>query len=270
MKTHNLIFLLIIFGGRVVAQNTTFESSLSKINVKVDSLLKKLTTMVITEEEKKGLKTLGYLIQNEGLLQGDSFQNYTKSLELVNTALSIWTALNDTLNEANNRKYKGLLHGHLNNFREAKTQIEYAIKLFSGKKALWGVAVSHFDLSKVYEIENKLDSALIYNRYARLYWNSTVDTGRILINNNQAINIYYRLNDLPNALLIQKSTAPLLKKSNLHWQNVLDFNFLSYILYHRLNDKILSASFQRLYKNKLPERKQLGVTVKSIYEKADN
>ena len=66
---------------------------------------------------------------------------------------------NDTSNQANLLKYLGYLNDRLGHFHLGKIQVAKAIELFTSKNIEYGVAVSWFDLSKVYEFENKIDSA---------------------------------------------------------------------------------------------------------------
>ena len=264
MRKSLFILILISFACKLVAQTPNSDSSLLRMELKVDSLLIKLASHIITEKEKKELTGLVYTIQNTGLSKGEA-RDFDESLRLVDIALNSWVALEDTLNEANNRKFKGLLHGKLNNFREAKSQIDSAIKLFSSKQKDWGVAVSRFNLSKVYEIENKLDSALIYSLLATDYWSTTTDTGRVLINNNQVMNVLIKLNDFDKAIQIQKDTEKLLSKENLYWQSVIDFYYISYMLFAKLENKIMSEKYWTSYQNKLDSLKLNNINARSTF-----
>ena len=69
-------------------------------------LLNKLSSNTITDTKKKELKTLAFDFQNRGQSLDESRQDYTASLKLVNKAIAIFNSLRDTLNEANNRKFK--------------------------------------------------------------------------------------------------------------------------------------------------------------------
>lgn len=269
MSKYILFVFMLFISCEIVAQNVSPEAQDAELSRKVDSILIKLTATGITAERRQDLIRFGYLIQNKGFIHGEQ-NEYEKSLKLIDEALGIWTAIKDTLKEANNRKFRGLLLGQLKRFPEAKAEIDYAVKLFSVKKNNSGVAVSQFDLSKVYEVENKLDSALIYSRLASNYWNFTTDTGRILINNNQNINLLIKLKEFEKALLIQEKSVKLLIKANLYWQGVIDFYFLSYSLYSDLDNKKEVENFQKRYTEELTRLQQDGIIrAKSIYEIVD-
>jgi len=269
MSKYIPFILLLFISCKIDAQTQAPEAQIADLSRKVDSILIKLRTNEITAERRQDLIKFGYIIQNTGFTHGEQ-NEYEKSLKLIDNALGIWLAIKDTLKEANNRKFRGLLLGQLKRFPEAKAEIDCAVKLFSVKKNNSGVAVSQFDLSKVYEVENKLDSALIYSRLASNYWNFTTDTGRILINNNQNINLLIKLKEFKKALLIQAKSVELLKKANLHWQSVIDFYFLSYSLYNNLDNKKEVENFQKRYAEELTRLEQDGIIrAKSIYEIVD-
>jgi tetratricopeptide (TPR) repeat protein len=97
---------------------------------RIQVLFEKAHQHSLSAEEKKEFRLIGYGIQNRGFAAEEKEHNYDKALDSINKALIIWTALDDTLNEANNRKYRGYLLGHLKKFPEAKTEINRAIGLF--------------------------------------------------------------------------------------------------------------------------------------------
>lgn len=58
----------------------------------------------------------------------------------------------------------------LANFSDAKKEVEIAINLYGRKKPGFGIAVSRFDLARIYEHEHKLDSAIYYCDTALIFW----------------------------------------------------------------------------------------------------
>ena len=146
---------------------------------RTDLLLQKLKSKTITVAERKELQNIAYDIQNRGQLLDEVRHDYSASLALITKAITIFNSLGDTLNIANNRKFKGYLLGRFGKFTEGKAQIHEAINLYQLKNAGWGIAVSQFDLSRVFEFENKLDSALFYCKSALRYWKAKEDSERI-------------------------------------------------------------------------------------------
>ena len=135
--------------------------------------------------------------------------------------------MKDTLNVANNKKFKGYLLGRFGKFSEAKAEIQVAIDLFRLKNKDWGVAVSQFDLSRVYEFENKTDSAIYYSNISLSYWKSKGDNGRILGINNMLMNLLLKSKQLEKAVVIQKESEMLATNPELHWQGIIDFYLVS-------------------------------------------
>lgn len=133
------------------------------------SLLKKANAKIMTSDERKELKKIAFALQNFGQNLDELKHDYKGSLKYINEAIMLFDSMDDTLSVANNKKFKGYLLGRLDNFTEAKIEIDESIRLFKLKKADWGVAVSQFDLSRVYEFKNKLDSAIYYSNTALVY-----------------------------------------------------------------------------------------------------
>jgi len=230
---------------------------------RVTLLVDKISSNTITENERKELKKLTYGIQNKGLMLDHIRSDYSNSLVKTDEALLIWIAMADTLNEANNRKFKGYLLGRLGRFPEAKREIDVAIKLFQIKNKKWGVAVSHFNLSRVYEYEHKLDSALYFADLAVNYWKTTTDTFRILGNSNQLFNLYYQSEQYVKAEEIQKECEMFPKIRTLNGTGLLDFYYLSHLLYGKMENAMLAEKYKKLYKDEL---KSSGSKRKSKFE----
>ena len=83
-------------------------------------LLNKLRSKTITDAERKELKTIAFGLQNQGQSLDESKHDYAASLTFINKAITIFILLGDTLNEANNRKFKGYLLGRFDKFVEGK------------------------------------------------------------------------------------------------------------------------------------------------------
>ena len=99
----SFIFPLInlsLFGQHLSADST---------NNQIALLLNKVADKSISDEERKELKGLTYTIQNKGFSLEEMSHDYKNSLGEIDKALAIWIAMADTINEANNRKFRGYL-----------------------------------------------------------------------------------------------------------------------------------------------------------------
>ena len=233
---------------------------------KADLLLNKVREQQASPEEKKELKDIAIVIQNRGQDMDERRFQYKKSMAAIDRAIVLFTALNDTLNIANNRKFKGYLLGRFEKFKEAKIEIEAAIALYNlaGMKA--GVAVSQFDLARMFEFENRIDSALYYVRIARNFWQSQQVDLRILIINNMEVSLLLKQNQPEKAKTVQATSESLIKRPGMHWQAIIDFYYTSMLLYRTINDVGTAGSYQQLYLSKLAELRASGMMVKSYYE----
>ncbi|MEO6670707.1 MAG: hypothetical protein ABIN36_14595 [Ferruginibacter sp.] len=237
-------------------------------NLKINSLLSKIYDNSIVPKEKDELKQLTYLIQNNGFTLEEISHDYQNSLLDIEKSLSIWIAMKDTLNEANNRKFRGYLLGHLKRFSEAKQEINQAINLFKTKNRLFGIAVSESDLSKVYEMESNLDSAIFFASSASSYWRDKEDTFRIISNNIQLMNLFNKSKRYIEAEKLQFLTKHMINE-NLHWRPLIDFYFVSGQLFSNLHKKKLHRFYKKLYTHKLKELRKGGTTIISYYALAN-
>lgn len=238
------------------------EPSEKTLDRRIDFLLSKPDSL--SKSEKAELKDLAYKIQNEGFLGEEMNNDYNNSLIQIDKALPIWRILHDTVNEANIRKYKGYLLGHLGKFDDAKAEIFRAINLFTKKHLGFGVAVSEFDLSKVYDMESKSDSALFYANSSLDFWKRKNDTFRLVVGNNQLINLFYKKKEYSKAESIQLQSKEMTIKP-LHWRPLIDFYFLSSRLYKKINNRKLKNYYSALYKKELNNLKKENIITRSYY-----
>lgn len=237
------------------------------INDRVGYLVQKNNEETITEIEKKELRSIGYQIQNKGFISVEKFQDYKNALTPIDSAISFWTLTKDIANEANLRKYKGMILGHLNRFEEGKYEINKAINLFESLNIDFGVAVSKYDMSQLLDLEGNIDSALIYQLEATDFWTSKKDTFRIIANNNQLIHLYCRKGLYQKAELIQNMNE-LILKPDLHWNPKINFYYVSYELFTLLSNENKADLYKDLYFEKLQIlEKDENIRTKSIYDR---
>jgi len=226
----------------------------------VSELLQKAKTHQLSKEELKEVRTVATNIQNRGFTLEEGKQDYAGSLAEINKSLNIWYQLRDTFGTANLLKYKGYLLGHLDKFTDAKIKIDSAIYLFKAVKYPSGVAVSELDLSRVYEMESNLDSALTCAAMTIPFWKTQKDTFRIITSGNQVINLCLKMKKYDQASSMQQELTPLLAKKYLYWQPVIEFYFLSIQLFKKLSQRETGHQYQLLYQDKLTSLKADNIT----------
>ncbi|MEO7485558.1 MAG: hypothetical protein ABIU77_00600 [Ferruginibacter sp.] len=254
------LFLLYSVGAYGQSQPVTSEDSTMR------ELLEKIKTKSITAEEKKKLTAIAYDVQNNGQTIAEQQHDYKGALELTSAAINLFKSLNDTTSIANNQKFKGYLLGRLGNYSEAKKEISNAIKLYKSLGKEYGVAVSHFDLAMVYESENKIDSAIYYTNAALDFWQSKSVGYRIFGLQTMLTNLYTKSNELAKAKSFQQASEKLLNDPDLHWQNLIDYYFVSEELYKKEKNNVSYNHYKDLYTGKIAELKQQGITGKSLYD----
>ena len=259
---HLTFILLFIASLSACAQN-----SVNNVDEKrMEALLSKIRLKQATDDDKKELQKMAVIIQNKGQDQDENQRQYKKSLATIDKAIVLFDALDDTLNVANNRKFKGYLLGRAGKFTEAKNEIEAAIDLYRIKNMNAGVAVSQFDLARIFEFENKTDSAIYYADISLSYWKSKEVDLRVLIINNMLVSLLLKSNQPEKAKAIQAASELLAKKPQMHWQAIIDFYFTSMLLYKTINDMAVAGDYRQLYAAKIVELRKDGINARSYYE----
>jgi len=259
-------FLSMILLG--ICTNVIYGQTLSNINKlnKGDSLLEKSHGQKLNASETSELKEYAISVQNQGQLLDESCHNYSASLQNINRAIQCFIVLKDTLDLANNRKFKGYLLSKMGMYTDAKTEINSALYLYSLKNKGWGIAVSQFDLSKVYDAEAKPDSALFYTNMALSFWQTAEDNYRIFIINTMKLNLLTKMKRFEGARAIENESKNLIAHNQFHWQGLLDFYFISARLYAALGQSPVFASYQNLYLTEIDTLKTKGISAKSTYD----
>ncbi|MEO6584128.1 MAG: hypothetical protein ABIO05_07375 [Ferruginibacter sp.] len=260
----HLLCILVITMATLSGKNVYSQSSFC--TKKIDSILK-TPTGVISVEHKKQIRDCVYELQNIGFLLDEIECKYDSARIKLESALKVWQHINDTLNQANLLKFLGYLNGRLQNFQIGKSQIGRAIELYNSKKDSFGVAVSYFNLSRINEFENELDSAVLFAEKAKAFWQHKNNPGRLMILNNQLINLKIKQKKrTPIGYLINENTVYL--KSGIYWQQQLDFYFLSEQYFTKMGNREKKAKYAALYSNKIESlAEENSQTSYSIFDK---
>ena len=258
------ILILIIFLS--FSNFSWAQTNLDSTDMRINLLVEKSNNKTINKGESKELSNYIFAIQNKGFLLEEEKHDYQNALVQIDKALSIWVSLKDTLNEANLRKFKGLLLGHLKRYEEAESEAKKAISLYDLKDFEQGVAVSQHDLSLILDLEGKIDSALHYENISNSFWNKNGDTSRIIVSNNQLIHLLRQSKDFSKAEKIQNQSAVLIKNSNTHWHPLINFYYVSFKLYDEFKNNETASLYKKLYNDKIDLLKKEGIMTKSVYE----
>jgi len=232
---------------------------------KIDSILKAPKGM-IAAEKKREINNCIYEIQNDGFHLDEKECKYDSARLKIESALKIWEHINDTLNQANLLKYLGYLSGRLRHFALGKTQIAKAINFYKIKKSESGVAVSFYDLSRIYEFENKIDSAINLSYKALLFWRQKNNRDRIVSINNNLINLYLKIAEKKKIPSILSENSHLIAWGNVYWLQEIDFYFLAKQYYAGVKNKKESKEYQALYESKTAAEKDKGQKKYSLYD----
>jgi len=260
----NLFLVIILYFLSLQAYGQ--DSVYAEYEKKADTLMTKIKARSNSEGDVKELKQIAFGFQNYGQLLDESGHDHINALKYTDKAINFFTVLGDTASIANNNKFKGYLLGRLKRFPEAKAIIKTAIGLYQLLKKDAGVAVSQFDLSRVYEMENKFDSAIYYCNISLAYWNSKSVAPRMLGNQTMLINLLIKIKDNERAKATQLISEKLITTQDFHWQDLIDFYFVSAQLYKAINESVTAANYQKLYDNKIADLKKENIIARSYFD----
>ncbi|MFT3933533.1 MAG: hypothetical protein QM726_07965 [Chitinophagaceae bacterium] len=233
---------------------------------RIDVLLSKVNAAQANADERTELHNIAIRVQNNGQELDEKYRQYKKALATIDKAIVLFTALGDTLDIANNRKYKGYLLGRMEKYKEAKNETKIAIELYQLKKMSAGVAVSQFDIARIYEFENKTDSAIYYASVACNYWKQKDVDLRVLIANNMLVSLYLKKDQPEKAIEVQHESGMIINKPGMHWQAVVDFYYTSMLLYRNTNDDATANRYKQFYIDKVNSLRGEGIAARSYYE----
>jgi tetratricopeptide (TPR) repeat protein len=257
-----LILLLIPF-------HSIAQTKQDSINSRIQILTEKNNNKTISIEEKQDLLNYGYQIQNKGMYLEFYKFDYVGALPHIEKAIDFWVSIKDTMNEANLRKYRGMMLGYLDRFEEGKKEINLAYDLFgkSTSDKQYQI-VCLYTLSLLYERENRLDSALHYEKIVNDFYLSKNNEGRLFTSNTHLINLYRKMNEFTEAERYQSKNETVYL-DDYDWQYLINFFYASQKLYSEIGQNEKAEKYQKLYeelRDKEYKASNGKLNIKSIFE----
>lgn len=181
-------------------------------------------------------KKAGFCFQSAAFVYDEKIAAYQLALGKVDDALKIWEKLQDTLNEANMLKYKGMLLGKLMQFEEAKKEVNDAIKLFKQLNYEQGVAVSWFDYGIIYKYENELDSAFYFFQKAKSFWTEKNNLDRIFGINIDLLEIHFEQDEPAKFEVLYLENQEIESSQKIYHQQLRDFYEIAIVYFSKQNN----------------------------------
>jgi len=254
-----ITFLFLAFGSFAKAQDSSYAKHM-------EVLLAKIETKTITSEDKADLKSVAYNMEKQGQKLDDPKQDYEVSLDLLSKAIKIYKYLDDTFNLANNLKFRGYVLAKLKRFGLAKGEIKQAISLYRSKKLDWSIPDCNLYLSRVFDIEKKIDSAVYYCNLSLNYWESKNSARRVFYNQTMLISLFTKAGRLTEAKMLQEGSEIIAKGTKINLHDLIDFYVVSEALYKKTNDFSNSRRCGKLYADILTGFRGQGVTANSYFD----
>jgi hypothetical protein len=257
-----LILLLIPF-------HSIAQTKQDSINSRIQLLTEKNNNKTISIEEKQDLLNYGYQIQNKGMYLEYYKFDYAGALPHIEKAIDFWVSIRDTMNEANLRKYRGMMLGFLDRFEEGKKEIHLAYDLFgkSTSDKQYPI-VCLYTLSLLYERENRLDSALYYEKIVNDFYLSINNEDRLFTSNTHLINLYRKTRQFSKAERYQSENEKVYL-DEFGWYSLINFYYVSMRLYSETGQPEKEEKYQKLYeelRDKEYKASNGKLTIKSIFE----
>ncbi len=139
----------------------------------------------------------------------DRLQQQDSALVMADRSIEICRYMKDTTQEANVLKYKGLLLGRVGRLKEAETAIAEAIALFEAVDFKNGVVISHFNLARVYFLNERYEASSELLQNCTNYWRAKGKKDRIFTDNLFGIELYCRMGEFDKASAMIAENAQL-------------------------------------------------------------
>ena len=186
-------------------------------------------------EIEKNYPWAGFSYLNISTAYAETFNEYEKAKIAIDSSINIWLKVKDTMQLANDYKYKGYILGYLHKFSSAKDTIKLAINIYDYYKFPSGKAVCFRNLAKVYEEENIFDSSFVLLNKAKIYWLTINDSIRLVGINNDLINLNIKTENWTQAYNIIDENEKLILMKNFPSQLLIEYYKVKIDIYKKSN-----------------------------------
>jgi len=207
--------------------------------------------------------------QNTAFIAEALRSDFVSALAAADSALLLWQQLGAQPEIAKIHRYKGYLLAQLRRPAEAKAAMATAKVLFEQQKAVYGLALTHFDWGRVCLLANELDSALYYTQLALVSWKTEKHDSRIFQANVQLMYLQARQFNFPEAKRLQSELAETIARLPFHRLKELDYWFVNVYLSEKQQDWTAYEQFNRQYSALIAEFAVEGSNVASFYSRLE-
>ncbi len=158
---------------------------------------------------------------NRASLFAEVLNQYDSAIDLIDSAIVLWSDIGDTMQLANNIKYKGLLLGLNHKLIEGEIFLKSAQHMFVEKNFEPGQYSCMLDLTKIYAVNNQCDSLEKYYKICYPYFNNN-DKYRLFVLNN---NVFFGFTCMDSKTLskLVKENIIMLANNDVFVYNKIEF-----------------------------------------------
>lgn len=200
----------------------------------------------------------------------EALQNdFTTALAATDSALMLWEKLGALPEIAKLNRYRGLLLARLHRTAEAKLALCQAKAMFQQQKAVYGLALTHFEWGRVCLLADELDSAQYYTQIALASWQREKHDSRLFQAKVQLLYLHARQMNFPEAERLQAELEESLLRIPSDRLKKLDYWYVNRYFSEKKQDWSAYEQFNRQYTNLVAEFAAEGSKVASFYRGLD-
>ncbi len=196
----------------------------------------------------------------------EALQNDFKSaLAATDSALLLWDKLGAQPEIAKLNRYRGLLLARLNRYSEAKLALCRAKSMFEQQKAVYGLALTHYEWGRVCLLARELDSAQYYTQIALSSWQLEKHDSRLFQAKVQLLYLYARQFNFPDAERLQVELDESLMRFPIDRLKKLDYWYVKRYFSEKKLDWSAYEQYNHEYVALIAAFAAEGSTVVSFY-----
>ena len=203
---------------------------------------------------------------NAGCIFDERLNAPDSALQVLQKSIPWYQKTNNTNGEANVLKYMGLLESKTGDGEIALNYTRKAISMFSKTEHRSGLAVSFYDLARIFETQSNYDSCLYYIEASQNIWDQMGNQDRTFTNNTLAMKAYTSLGELEQASSYFDKNESLRKDSglNIHYIPLLDYLRQAVSLHEAVNNPKKKAALEKEKNLLLIRLKSDGVNIDNL------